>query len=251
MQTSDGCLVCRFHGDIFVRISKCKKIFDVYCPFKKIVLVSDYFIESFIPVCLLNNNHYILHASCLALNDKALLLCADSGVGKSTLAYKLYLKGWSVLSDDLICLLKEGDQYYARGVFNMPIKLYKDVIKMFNLPVAMDSYSDCIQNKIVLNNVPVITQKKILGTVCILVPTNDNNSKIDITHHTPDDTLRQLLYHTTGLWALDRRQKAKIILNYSEMVRNCSFNIISLKYPKNIDILENLCCALSDMISVE
>jgi hypothetical protein len=41
-----------------------------------------------------------VHASCVALHGRAVLLCGDAGAGKTTLAYICARKGWAYLSDD-------------------------------------------------------------------------------------------------------------------------------------------------------
>jgi len=41
-----------------------------------------------------------VHASCAALHGRAVLLCGDSGAGKTSLAYACARKGWTYLSDD-------------------------------------------------------------------------------------------------------------------------------------------------------
>jgi hypothetical protein len=41
-----------------------------------------------------------VHASCAALNGQAVLLCGDSGAGKTSLAYACAQRGWTYLSDD-------------------------------------------------------------------------------------------------------------------------------------------------------
>lgn len=41
-----------------------------------------------------------VHASCVALNGRAVLLCGEAGAGKTSLAYACARKGWTYLSDD-------------------------------------------------------------------------------------------------------------------------------------------------------
>jgi HPr Serine kinase C-terminal domain len=41
-----------------------------------------------------------VHAACVRLNNSGVLLCGDSGVGKSSLAFACALKGWTYLADD-------------------------------------------------------------------------------------------------------------------------------------------------------
>ncbi|HZU08368.1 MAG TPA: hypothetical protein VFA02_00575 [Pseudacidobacterium sp.] len=41
-----------------------------------------------------------IHAACISLHGNGVLLCGDSGAGKSSLAYALALRGWTLTSDD-------------------------------------------------------------------------------------------------------------------------------------------------------
>ena len=41
-----------------------------------------------------------VHAACVRLNDRGVLLCGDSGMGKSSLAFACALRGWTYLADD-------------------------------------------------------------------------------------------------------------------------------------------------------
>jgi len=43
-----------------------------------------------------------LHAACVARDDRGILLCGDSGAGKSSLAYACARAGWTLVSDDSV-----------------------------------------------------------------------------------------------------------------------------------------------------
>lgn len=45
-----------------------------------------------------------LHAACVRAGDRGILLCGDSGAGKSSLALACALGGWTYLADDSCCL---------------------------------------------------------------------------------------------------------------------------------------------------
>lgn len=54
-----------------------------------------------------------LHASCVALDDRGLLITGSSGSGKSTLALQLMAYGALLVSDDYVELRADGDRLMA------------------------------------------------------------------------------------------------------------------------------------------
>lgn len=47
-----------------------------------------------------------LHAACIGREDRAILLCGDSGAGKSSVAYEAARRGWTFVSDDSVHLAR-------------------------------------------------------------------------------------------------------------------------------------------------
>jgi HPr serine kinase-like protein len=56
-----------------------------------------------------------VHAACVRLENKGVLLCGDSGAGKSSLAFACARKGWLFLSDDSSCLIRKSNQPVVVG----------------------------------------------------------------------------------------------------------------------------------------
>jgi hypothetical protein len=56
-----------------------------------------------------------VHAACVALNKCAVLLCGDSGAGKSSLSYACARAGWTFVADDSSYLLNEGTGRMVMG----------------------------------------------------------------------------------------------------------------------------------------
>jgi len=80
-----------------------------------------YFLEG--TACSLLEPLYLtpIHGACVRLGQRGVLLCGDSGAGKSSLAYACVHKGWAFLSDDSACLIRKrkdrvvvGDPYRMR-----------------------------------------------------------------------------------------------------------------------------------------
>jgi len=49
-----------------------------------------------------------IHAGCVALNGRGVLLCGDSGAGKSSLSYACARAGWTYVSDDASYVFNDG-----------------------------------------------------------------------------------------------------------------------------------------------
>jgi hypothetical protein len=56
-----------------------------------------------------------VHAACVVLEGRGVLLCGDSGAGKSSLSYACARAGWSYVSDDASYLLNGGSKRIVIG----------------------------------------------------------------------------------------------------------------------------------------
>lgn len=65
-----------------------------------------YFLEG--PVYSMLQQLYLVpvHAACVNFGDRGMLLCGDSGAGKSSLAYACARRGWTYIADDTISLIR-------------------------------------------------------------------------------------------------------------------------------------------------
>ena len=56
-----------------------------------------------------------IHAACVAFQGRGLLLCGDSGAGKSSLSFACARRGWTFVSDDASFLVRGGKQRVVVG----------------------------------------------------------------------------------------------------------------------------------------
>ena len=56
-----------------------------------------------------------IHAACVAIDGRGVLLCGDSGAGKTSLSYACARAGWQFISDDSSYLLHERDRPPGAG----------------------------------------------------------------------------------------------------------------------------------------
>jgi hypothetical protein len=75
-----------------------------------------HFIEAVVLLLLSTSYVTAIHAACVSFHGKGMLLCGDSGAGKSSLAYACARAGWTYTSDDASYLL--GDVNPPRVIGN-------------------------------------------------------------------------------------------------------------------------------------
>lgn len=84
-----------------------------------------------------------LHASCVAIDGRAILLAGPSGSGKSDLALRLIDRGFTLVSDDRTIVSKEGERLVATSPATIKGKLeirgigIVDMESMSDVPVAL------------------------------------------------------------------------------------------------------------------
>ncbi|HEX8381242.1 MAG TPA: HPr kinase/phosphatase C-terminal domain-containing protein [Allosphingosinicella sp.] len=78
----------------------------------------------------------IVHASCVAIGGRAVLLAGRSGAGKSDLALRLIDRGAVLVSDDYTELRRVGDRVRARAPEAIAGKLEVRGIGLVQLPAA-------------------------------------------------------------------------------------------------------------------
>lgn len=89
-----------------------------------------FFLEAMV-YCLLTEKHLTpIHAGCVAVDGRGLLLAGDSGAGKSTLAFGCARLGWTFVSDDVVWMLRREDD---RRVLGLPhrARLRPDCVRFF------------------------------------------------------------------------------------------------------------------------
>ena len=65
----------------------------------------DFFLDSAATAHIATRHATPVHAGCVALDGRGILLCGDSGAGKSSLSYACARAGWSYVTDDCSFLL--------------------------------------------------------------------------------------------------------------------------------------------------
>lgn len=89
----------------------------------------------FFSLCLLEllraRGRYSVHAACVALEGRAVLLAGPSGAGKSTLSLACARAGWSFLGDDVVLVSAGGKSDLVVRAFPDEIDLTEESLRFF------------------------------------------------------------------------------------------------------------------------
>ena len=80
---------------------------------------------------MLSSSYVIpLHAACVELGGKGVLLCGNSGAGKSSLAFACARAGWNFISDDASYLVRQGSGRIVAGN-SQQVRLRPSAVELF------------------------------------------------------------------------------------------------------------------------
>jgi hypothetical protein len=74
-----------------------------------------YFLEPLTYVLQAARHFAFVHASCVTLNGRGILLCGESGSGKTCLAYNCAKRGWNFVSGDAVHVVRGRDDNMVIG----------------------------------------------------------------------------------------------------------------------------------------
>jgi len=152
-----------------------------------------------------------LHASAVAIEGQAIVLCGPSEAGKSATAAALALRGVPVLSDDITALSEGGADFQVEPGYPR-ICLWPDAVRDLlgqpdALPRLTPSWEKCFL-PLDGNNAKFEAQRKPLGAVYLLAPRAVEANAPRIEEVGPREALLELVQNTYMNWLLDRNQRA-------------------------------------------
>jgi HPr kinase/phosphorylase len=85
----------------------------------------------------------LLHATCVALADRGLLIRGPSGSGKSALALMLMALGCELVADDRVLLWREGESLRAKAPDTIKGSIEARSVGILNAPDARETTELC------------------------------------------------------------------------------------------------------------
>ncbi|MDX2096230.1 MAG: hypothetical protein SFW36_00510 [Leptolyngbyaceae cyanobacterium bins.59] len=152
-----------------------------------------------------------LHASVLAVKDRAIALVGEAGAGKSTTAAAMAQRGYPILTDDVAALFQEADQIRVQPAYprirlwpSSVSGLYGDSQALPCLTPNWDKrYLDLTQTGYSFHPFPLP-----LAAIYLLQPRQENPENPYVTTIGPTDALLRLVANSYGGSLLDRQMRA-------------------------------------------
>jgi hypothetical protein len=209
---ADGYELSYSDGTRFVVNGTADRVWGTYqAPLTKEDLAT-YFLGPVMGFLLRRKHITCLHASGVALNGRAVLLCGDAGCGKSTTAAALALRGAAGLSEDIVPLEFIQGRFWAVPGYPR-VCLWPDAVaNLVGDESALPKLTPVWEKRYLpLDGVRAhfAPEKMPLGLVYIIAPRSAAADAPRVEELPRKDSLLELVKNTYMNWLLDREQRAE------------------------------------------
>jgi hypothetical protein len=168
-----------------------------------------------------------LHASAVCRNSAALAFCATSGTGKSTIAWGMGLRGFTVLTDDGLLLDAAGLPVTVRPV-SADVRLRPESSRYFGI--------DAQGRTAVRPTLAVSTAPTLAGIM--LLERRSPNSAVDVRRIEGAAALAGVIAHAHSLDPKDDALRARSVARYLQVLS--ATPVWEVGYPTGLDGLPSL-----------
>ncbi|MGH9574795.1 MAG: HPr kinase/phosphorylase [Candidatus Acidiferrales bacterium] len=158
-----------------------------------------------------------LHASAIALHERAVLFLGDPGAGKSTTAAAMSMRGHSLIADDIVGILERDGKIFAVPAYPY-VSLWPQSAEMIcgpdtKLPTLLPGFEKCRFAPSAFQHSPVP-----LGAVFVLGERSTGENLPGIEELPPRDQLLALIANSYATRALSEKSRAEEFQLFGRMV---------------------------------
>ena len=203
-------------------------------------LVLDAYQRRVLPMALQVSGREVLHASAFRSPAGVIALCADSETGKSTIAFGLNSRGYSLWADDLVAFETSADGMLAISLpFNL--RLRPAAAAMFDLDTTPQPVA-----AIGGGSTPG-TETAPLAAICVLRRETTSPAPVTVRRLSSAEAFAAVLSHAWSFALQDRERKRRMINHYLELLASTPIFEISFQpglenLPAILDAIEQLVC---------
>ena len=130
-------------------------------------LVCSMILSAGLCLVLLQRNEPVMHGSAIAIDNKAVLICGESGAGKSTITLELLKRNVGFLADDTVRLRIEPSGVLAEPTYPQQ-KLCRDQVEKYDFAAEKLRYIDEFRDKFALMRRDIYVDKA-LPLACMII----------------------------------------------------------------------------------
>jgi len=185
-------------------------------------MMKSWFYGSVLTAALQMNNRFALHASAVLHQEKLVMFCGPSGIGKSTIASHLHTRGYPIFSDDK-CVLnwKESSQSFVVFPSLKITRLWEDATEQIDHSSFLHSPEQVTQRQskyqFLLKDEMTIQESKPVGAI-YRIQNVRTDASLKVFSPTGIRRIRQLRNQTHRLNFVNGLGKKRIHWDYMERI---------------------------------
>ena len=246
-----GYLLCYCEGATFLVSASGSEVDAWWDPPLTEADVADYLLGGVLAFVVRLRGSVPLHASAVAVHDRAVLFAGDAGAGKSSLAAAFAILGYPVLADDVVVI--DDSRACVRAFPSHPrLSMWSDSANRLFATKSLPSHSseyekrrlDLLEHGYRFHERPLA-----VGMICILGSRTASGRGPVIRELRSQDALMKLVRHTYGNYLLDASMRARefdILVHVAATV--C---IGELSLTPSLDELVADCRRLADSLAIQ
>jgi len=243
---STGDFLIRHHdGTRFVIDSSFRNIWSTWPDTLTIEDMAMYLLGPVIGFVLRMKGTTCLHSSAIAIKDQAIVIVGPSGAGKSSTVAMMAMKGYSVLSDDIVQIIDEGTAFRIHSGYPR-IRLWAESVEsLFGSPDALPQIVPNWEKRFL--SLPHYgysfrSDPLPLAALYFLGERTNETNQGRVTEISPATALMELISDTYGANVLDKTERAREFDVLSRLVQHVPLRRI--RPWEDINRLADLCDAI-------
>ena len=198
-------------GTCFVVDGEGRKVWGSFQPPLTNEDLATYFLGPVMGFILRKRHRTSLHASAVEFQGRALAFSGDAGAGKSTTAAALALRGFTVLSEDIVPLREADGKFLALPGYPRVCLWPDSVEKLLGRPEALPLLTETWEKRYLAldgHRGKFASDPLPLGAIYLFAERSDQGNAPRIDAIRPREALLELVKNTYMNWLLDREQRA-------------------------------------------
>ena len=202
-------------------------------------LVLDAYQRRILPMALQVSGREVLHASAVRSPAGVTALCADSETGKSTIAYGLSSRGYSLWADDLVAF-EISDHGGVAISLPFTMRLRPPAEALFKRPASeFDEETD--------ERVSAGRENSPLAAICVLRRESSLTAPVVVQRLSSGEALAAVLSHAWAFALQEAERKRRMINHYLELVAKVP--VFEVTFPTGLENLPATLDAIERMLT--